>query len=70
MNWSANRRMALLALVGVGRLLELRISRRNQRQLSERGAQKIKEPNFKWMVCLHAGVLVSAAAEVLLFDLA
>jgi methyltransferase len=58
--------LALLAVVGVGRLVELRISRRNQRHLQRQGCRKIFEPRFKWLVCLHGGVLVSAATEVLL----
>jgi methyltransferase len=58
--------LALLLLVGLGRLVELRISRHNQRQLMQQGVQKISEPHFPWMVMLHTGVLVCAAAEVLL----
>jgi len=58
--------LALLLLVGLGRLVELRISRHNQRQLTQQGVQKISEPHFRWMVMLHTGVLAGAAAEVLL----
>jgi len=58
--------LALLALIGVGRLIELRISRRNQRRLEKQGVRKIVEPHFRWMVITHAGVLAGAAAEVLL----
>jgi len=54
----------LLALVALSRLAELAISARNQRRLVARGARKIPERDFHWMVLLHAGVLVSAAAEV------
>ncbi len=57
--------LALLALVGLGRLVELRISRRNQRRLAAKGAARVREPHFRWMVLLHAGVLVAAGAEVL-----
>ncbi len=56
--------LVLLALVALGRLIELAISRRNQRRLMARGARKIPERHFHWMVLLHAGVLVSAGAEV------
>jgi methyltransferase len=56
----------LLVLVGIGRLAELGISRRNQRQLEEQGVRKIPEPHFRWMVLLHGGVLVCAGAEVLI----
>jgi methyltransferase len=59
--------LALLALVGVGRLAELGISRRNQRQLEKQGVRKIPEAHFRWMVFLHGAVIVCAGAEVLLF---
>jgi methyltransferase len=55
----------LLLLVGIGRLAELRISRRNQGQLEKQGVRKIPEPHFRWMVFLHGAVLVCAGAEVL-----
>lgn len=57
--------LSLLALVGIGRLVEMQISRRNQRQLQKQGVRKISEPHFRWMVVLHGGVLVCAAVEVL-----
>jgi methyltransferase len=58
--------LSLLLLVGIGRLAELGISRRNQRQLEKQGVRKIPEPHFRWMVFLHGGVLVCAGAEVLI----
>ena len=61
-----NAYLALLVLVGLGRLVELRISRRNQRQLEKQGVRKIAEPHFRWMVFTHAAVLACAAAEVIL----
>jgi len=57
--------LSLLVLVGIGRLAELGISRRNQRQLEKQGVRKIPEPHFRWMVLLHGGVLICAGAEVL-----
>ena len=56
----------LLALVGVIRLLEVRISRHNQRRLAAKGVAKIPDPNFRWMVLFHAGILVAAGLEVVL----
>src|SRR3954451_19984364 len=53
-----------LAAVGLGRLIELRISRRHQRALAIRGMVKIAEPHFHHMVLLHAGVLLASALEV------
>jgi len=58
--------LALLGLVGLERLVELRISRRNQLKLEKLGVRKVAEPHFRWMVFVHAGVLACAAAEVLL----
>jgi methyltransferase len=60
--------LALLALVGLGRLVELRISRRNQQQLQKNGVRKIAEPHFRWMVFVHAAVLAGAAAEVIFLN--
>jgi methyltransferase len=56
--------LLLLAAVGLGRLFEMALSRRHQRQLAARGAQKIAEPHFPWMVALHISVLVFSALEV------
>jgi len=57
--------IALLVVVGIGRLAELGISSRNQRQLEKQGVRKIPESHFRWMVLLHGGVIVCAGAEVL-----
>jgi methyltransferase len=56
--------LALLIAVAILRLLELRISRRHQQQLVSRGAAKVNEPKFRWMVALHTAVLIGAAVEV------
>lgn len=56
--------LALLVLVAVERLLELRISRRNQKHLAATGVRKVPEPRFRWMVLLHAGVIAGSGAEV------
>jgi len=60
--------LGLLVVVGIGRLGELAISRRNQRKLEKQGVRKIPEPHFRWMVIVHASVLIASAAEVLLLD--
>jgi methyltransferase len=57
--------LGLLGATGVGRLAEMRISRRNQRTLISEGAGQVSEPHFRWMVALHAGVLIGAVAEVI-----
>ncbi len=54
----------LVAAVGLGRLLELRVSRRRQRRLEQAGMVKVPEPHFKAMVGLHTGVLAGSVLEV------
>ncbi len=57
--------LALLVAVGVGRLIEMRVSRRHQRAMGARGIEVKREPVFGLMVALHTGVLVAAALEVI-----
>jgi methyltransferase len=56
--------LVLLVVVALLRVYELRISRRHQQDMIARGASKVDEPRFRWMVVLHTGVLVGAACEV------
>jgi len=58
--------LGLLVAVALLRLVELRISRRHQQEMLARGAAKVEEPRFRWMVLLHTAVLVGAALEVVL----
>jgi len=57
--------LALLLAVGLLRLVELQISKRHQREMATRGATKVDEPKFRWMVLLHTCVLTGAAVEVI-----
>ena len=66
MGLSVSLYLALLAAVGVLRLVELRISWRNQGRMLRQGAMRVPEPHFKWMVVVHTGVLIGAALEVVL----
>ena len=66
MGLSAAAYLALLLAVGLGRLVDMRISARNQRRLAAQGVTKVPERHFRWMVLLHGGILVSAGLEVLL----
>jgi methyltransferase len=56
--------IGLLAAVAALRLFELRISKRHQAEMVARGAAKVDEPRFRWMVLLHTAVLLGAALEV------
>src|SRR6266481_8268661 len=58
--------LALLLAVALLRFAELRISRRHQQEMIARGAAKVDEPKFRWMVLLHTAVLAGAAVEVVL----
>ena len=60
--------LGLLLLVAAGRLLELRRSRRNQAVLVKSGGAKSPEPAYRWMVALHAGILIGAVLEVVLLS--
>ena len=57
--------ISLLVIVGIGRLAELAVSRRNQRRLEKQGVRKIHEPLFRFLVLLHGSILVCAGLEVL-----
>lgn len=57
--------LCLLAAVGAGRLIELGISKRNQKRMIERGVRIVPDFHFVWMVLWHGGVLSCAALEVL-----
>ena len=54
---------ALLVLVGLTRLVELLLSRRNRRRLRANGAVAVREPHFGAMVLLHVAILVGAGVE-------
>jgi methyltransferase len=56
--------LVLLLAVALLRILELRISGRHQQEMVARGAAKVDEPRFRWMVLLHTAVLLGAALEV------
>jgi methyltransferase len=58
--------LGLLVAVAALRFVELAISRRHQQGLVARGAAKVSEPKFHWMVIVHVCVLVGAALEVVL----
>ncbi len=55
---------ALVALVAVERLFELRRARGNARRLLARGGVEVGAEHYPWMVALHTAFLVSCVAEV------
>ena len=54
---------ALLVLVGLIRVGELLLSRRNRRLLRADGAAAVREPHFRAMVLLHICILAGAGVE-------
>jgi methyltransferase len=60
--------LLLLALVGLLRLLETRLSHRNRDAMIQRGAESRPDPSFQWMVAFHTCVLAGAALEVTLLN--
>ena len=66
MDVSVSLFLALLVAVALLRLVELRISKQHQKEMAARGAAKVDEPKFRWMVLLHTAVLLGAALEVVL----
>jgi len=59
---------ALVALVALMRLIELRISRRNVAALKARGGLEVGAGHYPWMVLLHASFLAGCVLEVWLLD--
>jgi methyltransferase len=59
---------ALVAVVAVMRLVELRISRRHIARLKARGAVEVGFSHYPWMVAVHASFLVACVLEVWLLD--
>lgn len=60
--------LAVLALVVVERLYELRLSRRNERRARAAGALEAGAGHFRVLALLHAAFLASCAAEVVLLE--
>jgi len=56
--------LVFLAAFGAARLMELRISARNQKRLEARAVTRVPEPVFPYLAAFHAAVPVAAAFEV------
>lgn len=59
---------AVVGLVAVQRLWELRRSARNLRTLRARGAVEVGAEHYPWMVALHTAFLASSVVEVWLLQ--
>lgn len=53
-----------LAALGVQRLFELRLSKRNERRMRLRGGQEHAPETYRWIVMLHAAWFVAMLLEV------
>ncbi len=60
--------LVLLALLGVERLVELAISRRNAALARARGAIEVGQRHFQVMKLLHTAFLIACGAEVVLLQ--
>ncbi len=58
----------LILLVVAERGLEMLITRRNAARLLARGGRAEGDAHFPWMVILHAGLLIAAPLEAVVFD--
>ncbi|MET0989459.1 MAG: isoprenylcysteine carboxylmethyltransferase family protein [Glaciihabitans sp.] len=60
--------LLLLLATGIERLVEMVISTRHAKWAFARGGREYGKEHFPWMVALHTGLIVGAAAEVILLD--
>jgi methyltransferase len=60
--------VVLILLVGLERLVELGVAKRNERWSRERGAVEWGAGHYPFMVVLHTGLLVGAIVEVAVAD--
>jgi methyltransferase len=56
--------LALLALVALERIFELRLSRRNAAWAFQQGGVEVGASHFRWMQLLHTAFLLGCALEV------
>lgn len=60
--------LLLLLATGAERIAEMVISTRHAKWAFARGGREYGKEHFPWMVALHTGLIVGAAAEVILLD--
>ena len=56
--------LSFVAALGVQRLLELRLSRRNERMMRQRGGREHTSKTYHWIVTLHAAWFAAMLLEV------
>ena len=56
--------LSFVAALGVQRLFELRLSRRNEQQMRERGGGEHAPETYRWIVTLHAAWFAAMLLEV------
>ena len=56
--------LGFLAALGVQRLFELRLSRRNERRMRQRGGREHTPETYRWIVTLHAAWFAAMLLEV------
>jgi methyltransferase len=63
LSWTLPAFSGLVLAVGVGRVIELRISQRRRAGMRARGAAPVAERHFAAMVVLHTAILAGALVE-------
>ena len=56
--------LGFVAALGVQRLFELRLSRRNERRMLQRGGREHAPETYRWIVTLHAAWFAAMLLEV------
>jgi methyltransferase len=56
--------LGFVAALGMQRLLELRLSRRNEQQMRQRGGREHAPETYRWIVTLHAAWFAAMLLEV------
>ena len=56
--------LSFVAALGMQRLFELRLSRRNERQMRQRGGREHAPETYRWIVTLHAAWFAAMLLEV------
>ncbi|MFS0863322.1 isoprenylcysteine carboxyl methyltransferase family protein [Fredinandcohnia sp. 179-A 10B2 NHS] len=58
----------VILLIGVQRLIELRIAKRNEKKVLNQGGYEVGQRHYKYMVLLHLSFFLSLICEVTIFE--